>query len=70
MTMLLVTRELPFAQEVSDWVVFIDQGQIVEQGPPLDVRQNPREERTKAYVTTYAAHFEGGLDEAQRVMGI
>jgi ABC-type polar amino acid transport system ATPase subunit len=70
MTMLLVTHELPFAQEVSDWVVFIDQGLIVEQGPPIDVLQHPREERTKAYVTTYASHFEGGLEEAQRVMGI
>jgi ABC-type polar amino acid transport system ATPase subunit len=70
MTMLLVTHELPFAQEVSDWVVFIDQGLIVEQGPPLDVLQNPREERTRAYVSTYASHFEGGLEEAQRVMGI
>jgi polar amino acid transport system ATP-binding protein len=70
MTMLLVTHELPFAQEVSDWVVFIDQGRIVEEGPPLEVLQRPREERTKAYVTTYAAHFEGGLEEAQRVMGL
>ena len=70
MTMLLVTHELPFAQEVSDWVVFIDKGVIVEQGPPLEVLQHPREERTKAYVATYASHFEGGLEEAQRVMGI
>jgi ABC-type polar amino acid transport system ATPase subunit len=70
MTMLLVTHELPFAQEVSDWVVFIDQGRIVEQGPPLDVLQHPQEERTKAYVSTYASHFAGGLEEAQRVMGL
>ena len=70
MTMLLVTHELPFAQEVSDWVVFVDQGLIVEQGPPVDVLQHPREERTRAYVTTYASHFEGGLEEAERVMGI
>jgi ABC-type polar amino acid transport system ATPase subunit len=70
MTMILVTHELPFAQEVSDWVVFIDAGRVVEQGPPLEVLQRPREQRTKAYVTTYAAHFEGGLDEAGRVMGL
>jgi ABC-type polar amino acid transport system ATPase subunit len=70
MTMLLVTHELPFAQEVSDWVVFIDQGRVLEQGPPADVLQHPREERTKAYVTTYAGHFEGGLEEAQRVLGL
>ena len=70
MTMLLVTHELPFAQEVSDWVVFIDGGRIVEEGPPADLFERPREERTRAYVTTYASHFAGGLDEAQRVMGI
>jgi ABC-type polar amino acid transport system ATPase subunit len=70
MTMILVTHELPFAQEVSDWVAFIDQGRIVEEGPPLEVLQHPREERTKAYVTTYASHFEGGLEEAGRVMGL
>jgi ABC-type polar amino acid transport system ATPase subunit len=70
MTMILVTHELPFAQEVSDWVVFIDQGRIVEEGPPLEVLQRPREARTKAYVATYASHFEGGLDEAGRVMGL
>jgi ABC-type polar amino acid transport system ATPase subunit len=51
MTMILVTHELPFAKEVSDWIVFIDSGRVVEQGPPLDVLQRPREERTKAYVT-------------------
>jgi ABC-type polar amino acid transport system ATPase subunit len=70
MTMILVTHELPFAQEVSDWVAFIDQGRIVEEGPPLEVLQHPHEERTKAYVTTYASHFEGGLEEAGRVMGL
>jgi ABC-type polar amino acid transport system ATPase subunit len=50
MTMLLVTHELPFAREVSDWVVFIDRGRVVEQGPPEDVLERPREERTRAYV--------------------
>jgi ABC-type polar amino acid transport system ATPase subunit len=70
MTMLLVTHELPFAQEVSDWVVFIDRGRIVEQGPPADVLQRPREARTRAYVNTYAAHFDGGLEAAGRVMGL
>jgi ABC-type polar amino acid transport system ATPase subunit len=70
MTMILVTHELPFAQEVSDWVVFIDGGRIVEEGPPAEIFQRPKEERTKAYVSNYAAHFEGGLDEAGRVMGL
>jgi ABC-type polar amino acid transport system ATPase subunit len=70
MTMLLVTHELPFAQEVSDWVAFIDRGRIIEEGPPAQVFQQPREERTKAYVANYASHFQGGLDEAQRVTGL
>ena len=70
MTMILVTHELPFAQEVSDWVVFIDGGHIVEEGPPAELFQHPREARTKAYVANYAGHFEGGLDEAASVMGL
>jgi ABC-type polar amino acid transport system ATPase subunit len=70
MTMLLVTHELPFAQEVSDWVAFVDGGRIIEEGPPADLFGHPREERTKAYVANYASHFEGGLAEAQRVSGV
>ena len=54
MTMIIVTHELPFAREVSDWVVFIDGGRIIEQGPAADVLDNPREPRTAAYVTRYA----------------
>jgi polar amino acid transport system ATP-binding protein len=54
MTMVIATHELPFAQEVSDWVVFIDGGHIIEEGPPLDVLQAPRQQRTKEYVRTYA----------------
>jgi ABC-type polar amino acid transport system ATPase subunit len=55
MTMMLVTQELPFARDVSDRVVFIDAGRIVEEGPPEDVFGRPREERTKAYIAHYAA---------------
>jgi ABC-type polar amino acid transport system ATPase subunit len=55
MTMVIATHELPFAQEVSDWVVFIDGGHIVEEGPPGEVLQRPRKQRTKDYVRTYAA---------------
>ncbi|TAN05730.1 MAG: amino acid ABC transporter ATP-binding protein [Rhizobiaceae bacterium] len=55
MTMILVTHELPFAREVSDWVVFIDGGKIIEQGAATDVLDRPREARTRAYVAKYAA---------------
>ncbi|HEX8048788.1 amino acid ABC transporter ATP-binding protein [Rhizobium sp.] len=54
MTMIIVTHELPFAREVSDWVVFIDGGRIIEQGPAADVLDRPREPRTAAYVARYA----------------
>ncbi len=55
MTMILVTHELPFAREVSDWVVFIDGGRIIEQGAAADVLDRPKEARTIAYVRKYAA---------------
>jgi polar amino acid transport system ATP-binding protein/cystine transport system ATP-binding protein len=55
MTMIIVTHELPFAKEVSDWVVFIDSGRIVEQGTAIDVLERPKEPRTAAYVARYAS---------------
>ncbi len=50
MTMLVVTHELGFAKEVSDQVVFMDGGVIVEQGKPAEVLDEPREERTKQFL--------------------
>lgn len=50
MTMIVVTHELGFAREVADTVVFMDQGVVVEQGPPSQVIENPQEERTKAFI--------------------
>src|SRR5436190_70830 len=50
MTMLVVTQEMQFAREVGDRVVFMDEGRIVEQGPPTDVLDRPREERTKRFL--------------------
>lgn len=46
MTMIVVTHEIGFAREVSDRIVFMDGGYIVEQGTPQEVIQNPREART------------------------
>ena len=51
MTMVVVTHEIGFAREVADEVVFMDEGVIVELGPPADVLGNPREERTKAFLS-------------------
>ena len=50
MTMLVVTHELGFAREVADRVVFMDEGRIIEQGPPAQVLDEPREERTKRFL--------------------
>jgi len=50
MTMIVVTHELGFAREVADRVIFMDGGVIVEEGPPADVLENPREERTKQFL--------------------
>ena len=50
MTMIVVTHELGFAREVADKVVFVDEGVIVEQGPPSQVIDDPSEERTKQFL--------------------
>jgi len=50
MTMLVVSHEMRFAREAADRVVFIENGRIVEQGPPSQIFANPREERTRAFV--------------------
>jgi ABC-type polar amino acid transport system ATPase subunit len=50
MTMIVVTHEMGFARDVGDQIVFIDQGVIVEQGPPSELLDNPREERTKRFL--------------------
>jgi polar amino acid transport system ATP-binding protein len=49
-TMVIVTHEIQFAGEVSDRVVFMDQGKIVEQGPPRDVLFNPQQPRTREFL--------------------
>jgi ABC-type polar amino acid transport system ATPase subunit len=51
MTMVVVTHEIGFAKEVADGVALIDGGVIVEQGPPEEVLVNPREERTKTFLS-------------------
>ena len=50
MTMVIVTHEMGFAREVSDRVLFMDGGYIVEQGHPDQLFGNPRNERTKAFL--------------------
>lgn len=50
MTMVVVTHEIDFARAVSDRVVFMDNGYVVENGRPEDVIDNPRNERTRAFL--------------------
>ncbi|MFE9119126.1 amino acid ABC transporter ATP-binding protein [Streptomyces sp. NPDC007172] len=50
-TMIVVTHEIGFAREVADTVVFMDDGAIVEQGPPAEVLDAPRHERTRAFLS-------------------
>jgi ABC-type polar amino acid transport system ATPase subunit len=49
-TMLIVTHEIQFAAEVSDRVIFMDHGRIVEEGPPASIFKNPAHERTRAFL--------------------
>jgi polar amino acid transport system ATP-binding protein len=51
MTMIVVTHEIGFAREVADTVVFMDGGVVVESGPPAEVLSNPRNERTRAFLS-------------------
>ncbi|MBR6331661.1 MAG: amino acid ABC transporter ATP-binding protein [Dehalococcoidales bacterium] len=53
MTMVIVTHEMPFARAVSDRVIFIDGGVIVEQGDPEIVLGNPQQARTRQFLQTY-----------------
>ena len=51
MTMLVVTHEMGFARDVADRVIFMDKGYIVEEGTPEEIFINPKEERTKAFLS-------------------
>jgi polar amino acid transport system ATP-binding protein len=56
MTMIVVTHEMGFAREVASRVVFIDEGVVVEEGPPAEVLENPKQERTKRFLGLVLEH--------------
>jgi general L-amino acid transport system ATP-binding protein len=56
MTMLCVTHEMGFARSVADRVIFMDQGEIVEQGPPEEFFNNPKSDRTKLFLSQILNH--------------
>ena len=51
MTMIVVTHEMGFAREAGDRILFLHEGRILEEGPPGQIFNNPREERTKAFLS-------------------
>ena len=53
LTMVVVTHEISFAREAADRVVFMDAGQVVEQGTPEQVIDNPQHERTRAFLSRF-----------------
>lgn len=56
MTMIVVTHEMGFARDAADTVVFMDDGAVVEKGPPAELIDKPREERTKKFLGQVLAH--------------
>jgi general L-amino acid transport system ATP-binding protein len=56
MTMMIVTHEMGFAREVAHRVVFIDRGRVLEEGPPEQIFDCPREERTRAFLSRVLKH--------------
>ena len=55
MTMVIVTHEMSFARDVSDHIIFMDGGVIVEEGEPKEHINNPKQERTKAFLSRFQA---------------
>ncbi|MBQ1984028.1 MAG: amino acid ABC transporter ATP-binding protein [Spirochaetaceae bacterium] len=53
MTMVVVTHEMSFARDLSDKIIFMDKGVIVEEGTPEQVINNPQNERTKAFLSRF-----------------
>jgi ABC-type polar amino acid transport system ATPase subunit len=51
MTMVVVTHEMGFARQVADRVMFIDEGLVIEEGSPAEIFDNPKEERTKRFLS-------------------
>ena len=58
MTMLVVTHEMGFARNVSNKVVFMENGVVVEEGPSKEFFANPREERTRTFLQNIEQHYE------------
>lgn len=56
MTMICVTHEMGFARSVADRIIFMDEGEIVEEAPPAEFFENPKSERTKKFLSQILSH--------------
>ena len=56
MTMLVVTHEMGFARQVADRIIFMDEGEIVEENTPEEFFGNPRSDRTKLFLSQILSH--------------
>ena len=63
MTMMIITHEMLFAKDVSDRVIFMADGRIVEQGTPDDIFVRPRKERTRAFLQRVLSHYGAAVAE-------
>lgn len=64
LTMIVVTHEMQFAKDVSDRVIFMDQGVIAEQGTPEQVFNNPQNERTRQFLSRFLENTRSDLDSS------
>ena len=55
-SMVLVTHEIRFARDVADWIIFMGDGGILEEGPPEEVIARPQHERTRAFLRQILEH--------------
>jgi polar amino acid transport system permease protein len=63
MTMIVVTHEIRFAREVADRVIFMDDGKVIEDGPPAQVIDNPQQPRTRRFLRRVAQSAELDVEE-------
>lgn len=61
-TILLVTHEMDFARKISNKVVFMENGKVVEQGPPEQIFENSQNERTKQFLRNYYLNEESAVE--------
>ena len=62
-TMIIVTHEIKFAEEVADRIIFMDGGIIVEEGKPENIIKNPQKPRTKEFLKRYISYEANGMKE-------